>query len=157
MRIQISRLLIGVTLTGIVAVLATAAVGQRRGPRGRIYTKAEVNELIKRAENRSDSFVKLFDSAMDRSGLDGTKREDRLNARVKNLERALDDLRKEFDRTESYIETKPEMRRVLNIASEINRVMLARRLDAGVEAEWSLLRRELNVLANVYFLPGLRI
>jgi hypothetical protein len=156
MRNQITRVVVGAVLPCLVAALATSGIAQRRGPRGRVYTRAEVNELIKRAENRSDVFVKLFDSAMDKSALDGTKREDRLNERVKHLENALDELRKEFDRKESYIETKLEMRRVLNIASEINRVMHARRLGASVESEWALLRRELNVLASVYFLPSLR-
>lgn len=68
----------------------------------------------------------------------------------------MDELRHEFDRKESYIETKPEMRRVLNIAAEINRVVLSRRFGTAVETEWGLLRRELNVLASVYFLPGIR-
>lgn len=48
------------------------------------------------------------------------------------------------------------MRRVLNIAAEINRVILSRRLGAAVETEWGLQSRELNVLASVYFLPGIR-
>ena len=156
MRNKISRLVVCALLTCIVAAFAATTTAQRRGPRGRVYTKNEVNDLIQRAENRSDSFVRLFDSAMDKSALDGTKREDRLNERTKDLEKALDELRREFDRKESYIETKPEMRRVLNIAGEINRVMLARRLGSAVETEWISLRRELNVLASVYFLPGLR-
>ncbi len=44
-------------------------VAQRRGPRGRIWTKGEVNQLIKNAEDRSDSFIKLFDKALDKSAL----------------------------------------------------------------------------------------
>jgi hypothetical protein len=131
-------------------------VAQRRGPRGRIWTKAEVNQLIKNAENRSDVFVKLLDKALDNSVLDGTRREDRLNERVKDLEKALDKLRSEFDRKENYAETKAEIREVLIIASDINGVMLRRNLRADVEEQWQVLRRELNILASVYFLPGLR-
>lgn len=44
---------------------------------------------------------------------------------------------------------------VLNSASEINRVMLARWLGSAAETEWIALRRELNELASVYYLPGL--
>jgi len=128
----------------------------RRGPRGRIYTRAEVNELIKTAEDRSDRFKKLFDKALDKSVLDGTQREDRLNERVKDFEKAMDKLRKEFDKRESYIDTKPQMQDVLTIARDINAVMLRRNLRADVEEEWAALRRELNVLASVYYLPGLR-
>jgi len=48
------------------------------------------------------------------------------------------------------------MREVLIVAAEINGVMLRRNLRADVEEQWQLLRRELNILASVYFLPGLR-
>ena len=147
--------------SGAISLLLLASsvmplVAQRRGPRGRIWTKAEVNQLIKNAEDRSDSFVKLFDKALDKSGLDGSNKEDRLNDRAKDLEKAMDKLRSEFDHKENYPETKPEMIKVLNIASEINGVMLRRTLRADVEEEWRLLRRELNILASVYYLPALR-
>ena len=150
------------TKTKVLLVLALGLLAlpveaqPRRGPRGRIYTRAEVNELIKTAEDRSDRFMKLFDKALDKSVLDGTQREDRLNDRVKDFEKALDKLRKEFDKRESYIDSKPQMQDVLTIARDINAVMLRRNLRADVEEEWAALRRELNVLASVYYLPGLR-
>ena len=54
-----------------------------------MYTKAEVNDLIKKGEERSDRSAKVFDKALDRSALDGTRREDRLNEGGKDLERRL--------------------------------------------------------------------
>ena len=143
-----------VLVLGALALPVQAQV--RRGPRGRVYTRAEVNDLIKTAEDRSDRFMKLFDKALDKSALDGSQREDNLNERAKDFEKAMDKLRKEFDKTESYLETKPEMQNVLSIAREINAVMLRRNLRADVEEEWGVLRRELNVLASVYYLNGLR-
>ena len=153
--IAFRRLSIAVGLLLLVSA-AMPSLAQRRGPRGRIWTKPEVNQLIKNAENRNDSFVKLFDKALDKSALDGSNREDRLNERAKDLEKAMDKLRSEFDRKENYAETRSEMRDVLLVASEINAVMLRRSLRADVEEEWRLLRRELNILASVYNLPGLR-
>ena len=153
--ISFRRFSVAVSLLLLIA-LGMPLMAQRRGPRGRIWTKPEVNQLIKNAEDRSDSFIKLFDKALDKSALDGSHREDHLNDRAKDLEKAMDKLRSEFDRKENYPETKPEMIKVLNISSEINAVMLRRTLRADVEEEWRLLRRELNVLASVYYLPGLR-
>jgi len=155
MSIAIKRTMILLLLVlWVVALPVQAQV--RRGPRGRVYTRAEVNDLIKTAEDRSDRFMKLFDKALDKSALDGSKREDNLNERAKDFEKAMDKLRKEFDKTESYLQTKPEMQNVLSIAREINAVMLRRNLRADVEEEWGALRRELNVLASVYYLNGLR-
>jgi hypothetical protein len=146
----------GLVVLLLVLTVMGIADAQRRGPRGRAYTRAEVNDLIKAAEDRSDRFVRLFDRAMDKSALDGTHREDRMNERCKDLEKAMDKLRSEFDRKESYIETKPEMTEVLRIASDINGVMIHRKVRADVEAEWVALRRQLNILASVYYLPLLR-
>ena len=140
----------------VVCVMLTLSATRTAQRRGRIYTKAEVNEIIRRVENRSDEFVRLFDSSLDRSRLDGTQREDRLNERAKDLERTLDDLRREFDRRENYNQTRPEVSRALNAAEGINKVMRRRRMGGETERQWALLRDELNALALVYNLRPLR-
>src|SRR5437868_6392359 len=155
MRTYISRKFFTV-IAAICAVLILSVPGEaqrRRTPRERGYTKTEVNEVIKRVEDRSDGFVKLFDKSLDRSRLNGTRREDQLNQYARDLEKALDDLRHEFDRKESYIETRPETRRCLDIASDINVALRNRRLGGDTERQWALLRAELNTLADVYNLP----
>jgi hypothetical protein len=148
------RFLISLAAICAVLILSVPSEAQRRRtPRQRGYTKTEVNTIIKRVEERSDRFVRLFDRSLDRSRLDGSNREDRLNEQARNLEKALDDLRGEFDRKENYVETRPEVRRCLDIATNINVAMRNRRLGGETERQWSLLRSELNTLANVYGLP----
>jgi hypothetical protein len=145
-----------ITLAAFCAVLILSVPGEaqrRRHPRQRGYTKDEVNRIIKRVEERSDRFVKLFDKSLDRSGINGTDREDRLNEHARNLEKALDDLRGEFDRKENYAETRPEAKRCMDIATDINVAMRNRRLGGETERQWALLRSELNTLADVYGLP----
>lgn len=158
MRVKMSRKIF-MALAAMCAMLMLSVPGEaqrRLAPRARGYTRTEVNNIIKRVENRSDDFVKLFDQALDRSRLDGTNREDRLNEQARRLERTLDDLRREFDRKESYIETRPEVSRCLNIAEDINKTMRARRLGGETERQWALLRAELNTLADAYNLRPIR-
>jgi hypothetical protein len=126
---------------------------RRRPPIQRGYTKTEVDRIIKRVEERSDRFVKLFDRSLDRSRLNGSNREDQLNEYARKLETALDELRHEFDRKESYVETRPEVRHCLDIATDINVAVRNRRLGGETERQWALLRSELNTLADVYTLP----
>ena len=140
----------------VALTLAPASASAQRGPRARGYTKAEVDAVIHRVEDRSDAFVRLFDKSLDRSRLNGTRREDELNKQAKNLEKTLNDLRREFDRKENYVDTRPEVRRALDAASDINRTMRRRRMGGETERQWALLREELNTLADVYELPGLR-
>ncbi len=153
MRNPVRKIYAALAVACVVLTLSTTGEARQRG---RIYTKAEVNEIIRRVENRSDEFVKLFDRSLDRSRLDGTKREDRLNERARNLERTLNDLRREFDRRENYNQTKPEVTRALNVAEDINKVMRRRRMGGETERQWGLLRDELNALALVYNLRPLR-
>jgi hypothetical protein len=158
MRNQFGRLLVSLTvLCALVALCAAPGNAQRNmRPRARGYTKAEVDAVIRRVENRTDEFIKLFDKALDRSKLDGSNREDRLNEKAKNLEKATNELRRDFDRRENYVETRPEVRKCLNIAGDINGVMKRRRMGANTEEQWRLLRVELNTLADVYELSPIR-
>lgn len=134
----------------------TADAQRRREARGKRLTKAQVEQIIKRIEERTDDFVKEFDASLDRSRLDGTRREDQLNKRVKDFENATDDLRREFDRRDAWYENKDEVRKCLNIAGDINKVMRNRKLGARTESDWANLRFELNTLADVYNLPKVR-
>ena len=142
--------MLGATLATLFVF--TDAQAQRRA-RGRTYTKNEVNRVIQRVENRSDVFVEQLDRALDRSRLDGSRREDVLNDLSQRLENRLDDLRREFDRKERYYDTRPEVERILEIANNINNTMQRRKLGRPAERSWAALRFDLNTLANLYNLP----
>ena len=145
-----------VSLAAILVILSVADVSnaqRRRESRGRGLTKAQVKVIINRVENQVDDFTKAFDKSLDRSKLNDTKREDNLNRRAKDLEGATDELSREFDRRDAWIENKDEVRKCLNIASDIDRTVRNRRLDANTENIWTRVRYELNTLADVYNLP----
>ena len=137
---------------GVMFVSFDSAQAQRRA-RGRNYSKGDVDAIIKRVENRSDQFQRAIDPARDRSRRDGSRREDQVNELAKRLENTLDDLRREFDRRENYYDTRDEVSRALQIASNINRTMRNRRLGRNAESAWHALRYDLNTLAGVYNLP----
>lgn len=140
----------------ICLLLALSVPGQAQYRRGRGYMKAEVERTIRRVENASDRFVRSFDNSLDRSRLDGSWREDRLNERAAELERELDILRQEFDRTDRYQDTRAQVSRVLTTAQGINSTVARRRLAPNAERQWATVRRELNALAAHYNLRGLR-
>lgn len=115
-------------------------------------TKADVERIIKRVEERSDDFRKVIDSSLDRSALDGTNREDNINQQVKELENAIDKLRSEFDRADTWAETRAQVQRVMNEADEVNAIVRRGRWRRGgpVRASWAHVRADLNRLAGVY-------
>jgi hypothetical protein len=136
-----------------VLLVAGFAKAQPRVARGRVYTKADVDRIIKRVEDSTDKFKKEFDKALDHSRLNNTNREDQLNEYAKEFEHATDDLRKHFDKTDAWIENKEQVRTCLSLASKINVAMRNRRLGPKAESRWNGLRYDLNTLAGVYNLP----
>jgi hypothetical protein len=146
---------------GIFAILmiltfadtGTAQRRLRRESRGMAWNKAQVKAVINRVEDRVDNFVKNYDKSLDRSRLDGSSRENWLMNRARDLESATDELAREFDRRDAWIENKDETRRCLNIATDIDRNMRNHRFGPGTEANWNRVRYELNTLADIYNLP----
>ncbi|MGI8884907.1 MAG: hypothetical protein ACR2IA_11770 [Pyrinomonadaceae bacterium] len=144
------------SLAALVLILTFADVSnaqRRRESRGRGMNKAQVKQVINRVEDRVDNFVKLYDKSLDRSKLNGTKREDWLMERAKNLESSTDELAREFDRRDTWAKNKDEVRKCLNIATDINRNMTSRKYSADTEAIWAKVRYELNTLADIYNIP----
>lgn len=137
----------------IFLMVDTANAQRRREVRGRGLNKAQVKLIINRVEDRVDNFVENFDKSLDKSRLDGTSREDWLNKRAKDLESATDELSREFDRRDTWAENREEVRKCLNIATDIDRNMRNYRYGTATEANWAKVRFELNSLADVYNMP----
>lgn len=150
-----------VIITGVALCMLAAlsipvqAQGLKRA-RARGYAKTDVDRIIRRVENQSDRFVNSFDRALDNSRLEGTRREDNLNQRARDLENSLNSLRQQFDRTDRYQDTRSQVSQVLTIANGINVAVRNQRLKGNTERLWAQLRTELNSLASVYNLRQLR-
>src|SRR5688500_8601727 len=123
MKLNILRWVAGLGALLMLLAVADTASAQRREARGRGLNKAQVKVIINRVEDRVDNFVKNYDKSLDRSKLNGSTREDWLNKRAKDLERATDELRSEFDRRDAWAENKDEVRKCMDIATDIDRNM----------------------------------
>lgn len=150
-------------LIGLVAGVPSTASAQARqrdrGDRGyaaNAYSKADVDRVIRRAEDRSDAFQRTVDSRLDHSRLNGSRAEDRINAQVKQLEKALDQLRSEFNRRSNWGDTRSNVERVIRESDQVNQIVRRSSFGPVIEREWSQLRNDLNTLASVYNLRPVR-
>ena len=148
-------ILVGLTIACLLAIMSVSANGQDRY-HGREYSKSDVERFIKRVEDRSDSFRRLVDKSLDRSALDGTRLEDNINEQVKQLEKALHELRSEFSRHDRWYDTRHQVERVMSEAQDVNAIVRRHLLKREVEREWAYLRGDINRLAGVYELRPLR-
>ena len=114
------------------------------------YRRTSLAQMIARVENRSNTFVRVFDRALDSSRFEGTFREDRLNFRAAELEQSVNRLERTFNATRDYNAVRYELQRTMNIAQGISTVMRRRNLDPVAERQWALLRQDLNTLARAF-------
>jgi hypothetical protein len=135
-----------------VLIVTDEASAQPRWARGR--TRATVNQTIRRLETETDRFRRELDRALDNSPMDGTRREDRIEARAAELENATDELRREFDRRgDTWWETRENVSKCVTAARNLNRLIRDRRLNNLTRNRWARVQRELNTLAGYYGLP----
>jgi archaellum component FlaC len=153
MRNNISKLFAVLAALFITAALADTNYAQRNVRRA-VYSQQQVEQLLERIEERTDAFSNQLNKSLDRSRLDGTRTEDNIAERVSELENATDELRREYDHNDTRGENRPEARKILNTATEVNRIMNLRTFSRQAENSWIRLRTELNTLAGVFGLPA---
>lgn len=142
-------------LVALSALVASPALAQSQA-RGRNINKGDVERIIKRLENNTDRFEKAVDRQLDRSVLDGTRSEDRINDRVDDLEDATDRLRSRFDRSDDWMETRSDVEGVVRAADVINGLFDRVRAYSPVRSSWAMVRADVNTLAGVYRVRPLR-
>ncbi len=145
---------ISAAFVALFIVLVFTETGNAQTRRGRVVSKQQVEQLLERIEERSDHFSNQLNKSLDRSRLDGGKAEDRIADRSRDLENATDELRREFDHNDSRGETSRNVRKSLNAAVAVNRIMLRRNFSRQAENSWVRLRAELNTLARIYGLSS---
>jgi hypothetical protein len=137
-----------ISLAAIAVTLAAAAISQAQviGQPYRLSDK-EVERIIRRIENQANTFRKIVDASLDRSRIDGTRREDDINAFI----RAFDEQTKRLhDRFNDHKSVATDVEAVLDRASSIDSFMLRQRLNDRAQNAWSALKTSLDDLALAY-------
>ena len=136
------------SLLFVIACLgvATTARAQVVGQPYRLSDK-EVEKILHRIENQSTNFRRSLDAALDRSRLNGTNREDDINAFIKSFNEQTKRLHDRFDDHKSVA---ADVEAVLNSAVAIDQFVYRQRLSGRAENDWTTLRASLDDLAQAY-------
>jgi hypothetical protein len=137
-----------IALVFVITCLGTAARTQSQvvGQPYRLNDK-EVDRILHRIENQANTFRHSLDAALDRSRLNGTNREDDINAFIKSFDKQTKQLRDRFDDHKSVA---ADVEAVLNSAASIDQFMRRQPLRARAQNDWSTLRASLDDLAAAY-------
>ncbi len=140
-------------------------------------SKAQVADRIQKVENGVDDFEKYLttrgENARDQAGsakssgsakrgqgansANKDARKDQAGQSKDDLQNAMDDLnrtttrlRRKFDETANYLETKVQMDQVMDSARRVNQVVGKGSNDGQAQRLWTALRASINDLARCY-------
>ena len=140
-------------------------------------TKARVADLIVKVENGVDEFrdylEKRGENAKDAANSTAAKRrtrtptssqkakaetkKDELDDALGSLNRSTNRLRRKFDATDAWIETKSEVEHMMDDGRKINQLIARGSYGTDAARLWGVLRTGMNDLARVYGVPILAV
>ena len=155
MKMKNLKLLLVAVLFGAAVLLTLPANNLAQGRYSNVYSKRDVSGIISNLEKTSNSFRKDFDRELDKSPLNGTSEEDRINTIVKDYENALNRLRRDFDSQNTWWQSRNEVQSVMSSAQNVNSLMNNLQFARKLEKQWRNMRRDLNKLADTFDLASL--
>lgn len=135
-------------------VVAAAQWGrQDRYPDNRGYGRYDeraVRDSAHRLDRLAKDFEREMDRALDRSRVNGSSREDRINDEVHQFRRAAGAFKSRVGNGRDLNRSADEARRVLQEAEQVDRVARPRWFDNRLGSQWSAIQRELRFISDVY-------
>lgn len=119
------------------------------GNNGR-YDERYLKDSINRLDRLSKDFEKDLNRGLDHSRINGTQREDRMNAQGHDFRRAVSSLKSNFGNGRDLSRSRNEAERVLQEAQQFDRLGRGRGIDSRVASEWSQIQQELRIISDAY-------
>ena len=128
-------------------ILALAGVSMTAQAQRPYRNDRAVRQILSRIDNRTNQFRNTMDAALDRSRIDGTRREDNINQFIMDFDNAVERLRERFN---NRTETTADVQEVLNTATRIDNFMRRNPLNTNAQNNWQIVRSDVTQLATAY-------
>ena len=162
-------------LTIAILIAGITSIAEAQGS----FTKAQVGDRIRKVEDGVDEFRKwgenrgengkdqaqaAKDAGRTRSRTATDSQKNTAKAKKDDLENALDDLnkstnrlRRKFDPTDKWLETKSQVEKVLEDGRHVNQALVKGKYGSQADRLWAALRASINDLARCYNLTPLGV
>ena len=136
-------------VVSLALVVAMLGIGMTAAQAQRTYQRndRQMDNLLRRIANESDTFRNDLGNALNRSTYNGTRAEDNINQFVSNFADATAQLRSRFD---ARGDAPSDVENVLRQATYIDDFVRRNRLPYRASNDWATLRADLNQLASAY-------
>ncbi len=167
------------TLPAVAVALSLLVIGSADRPASaQLMAKAQVANLIVKVENGVDDFKKYLEKrgenaressstaqaagrkkrqATDSQKATASSKKDALDDALGDLNRSTNRLRRKFDATDTWMETKVQVERVIDDGRKINQVVASGSYGPEAARLWAVLRTGINDLARAYGVPPMAI
>ena len=165
-------------LTTVALALALSAA-VAKAPSAQVMPKAQVANLIVKVENGVDEFRNYLEKrgenakdageagqtsgrrsrkgATENQKAKASAKKDKLDDALGDLNKSTNRLRRKFDATDKWMETKAEVQRVVDDGRAINAEVARGSYGTEVARLWAALRTGINDLARAYNVPPLGV
>ncbi len=118
------------------------------------YDDRYVRDSAHRLDRLAKDFERDMDRALDRSRVNGTRREDAINDLVHQFRRAAGNYKSRVGNGRDLNRAVNEAHRVLQLGDSVERRARPRWFDSRLSSQWSAIRRELQTIENIYGIRG---
>lgn len=118
------------------------------------YDDRYLRDSAHRLDRLAKDFERDMDRALDRSRVNGSRREDAINDLVHDFRRAVGDFKSRVGNGRDLNRSANEARRVVQLADAVERQARPRWFDSRLASEWSQIQRELRTIENIYGFRG---
>jgi hypothetical protein len=162
-----------ILVPGLLACLAVSELALAQLPKAQVADRIRkvedgVDEFRKWSENRAEQgkdnaqAAKASGRTRNRTTTEAQKevakeRKDELEDALGDLNRSTNRLRRQFDPTDKWLETRPQVEKVLDDGRKINQVLVRGKYGTQAERYWGALRTAINDLARAYNLTPLAL
>jgi hypothetical protein len=167
------------TLTSAALALSLSVIGLTdRAASAQMMAKAQVANLIAKVENGVDEFRNYLEKrgenareasstaqpsgrkkrqATESQKANASSKKDALDDALGDLNRSTNRLRRKFDPTDKWMETKGQVEKVVDDGRKINQVVARGSYGPDAARLWAVLRTGINDLARAYGVPPMAI
>jgi hypothetical protein len=114
------------------------------------YDDRALKDSAQRLDRLAKDFERDMDRALDRSRVNGSSREDRINEEVHQFRRAAGDFKSRVGNGRDLNRSSDQARRLMDEAQQVNRIARPRWFDSRLASEWSAIEQELRFVSDVY-------
>jgi hypothetical protein len=123
--------------------------GNGNGNNGR-YDERYLKDSVNRLDKLAKEFERDLDRALDHSRVNGTRREDDMNAQGHDFRRAVSNLKSNLGNGRDLNRSRDEAARVMEESRQFDRLGRSRGVNNEVASDWSQIQRELQIISDAY-------